>query len=267
MSIYAMVGKEDRVMTKSIKFTFPNQQGERLSAVLEMPADHAVGFAILAHCFACSKDILAAARIARALVHDHIAVLRFDFTGLGKSEGDFAQTNFTTNVMDVVCAANYLRNNYQAPRLLVGHSLGGAAVIKAAAYMEEVQAIATIGAPSDPAHVSQHFAQHVDEIEKKGGAKVLLAGIERTITKQFLEDLKQQDLIAILRNRRKLALLICHSPIDNVVNIEHAAALYLAAHHPKSFISLDDTDHLVTRKEDAEYLSSIIGAWAKRYIK
>lgn len=254
-------------MAESMKFTFPNAKGEQLAAVLEKPdGDEILGYAILAHCFACSKDMLAASRIARALTNDHIAVLRFDFTGLGKSGGDFATTNFTTNVTDIVAGAEYLRAQYQAPHLLVGHSLGGAAVIKAGSLIEEVNAIATIGAPSEPGHVSQHFDKHLDEIEAEGGVQVTLAGVERTITKQFLDDLQDQDLIHILQNHKKLALLIFHSPVDNVVSIDHAAALYTAAKHPKSFVSLDSADHLLTARKDAEYVAAVISAWAKRYI-
>lgn len=253
-------------MPQKIKIRFKNDRDIELAGVVELPDASVEGYAIMAHCFACSKDMLAAARISKALTNDNIGVLRFDFTGLGESGGRFKNSTFTTNVQDIVAAADYLRENYAAPKLVVGHSLGGAAAIKAASLIPEITAIATIGAPSDPEHVSHHFVEHIDEIEKKGHVKVMLAGFERTITKEFLEDLKQQDLVEILQNQKKRALLICHSPIDNVVSIDHAATLYVAARHPKSFISLAEADHLVTDKKDASYVANVIGAWAKRYV-
>jgi putative redox protein len=222
-------------------------------------------YALFAHCFTCSKDLFAAARIAEALAGRGIAVLRFDFTGLGASEGEFANTNFSSNTADLVAAANHLRVVRAAPALLVGHSLGGAAVLAAAGDIPEARAVVTIGAPADAAHVIRNFAADVGRIEATGAAEVTLAGRKFTIRKQFLEDVEG----ARLRDRiqeLKRPLLIFHAPRDGTVGIENAAAIYNAAKHPKSFISLDDADHLLRRPADAIYVAEVLAAWATRYI-
>lgn len=236
----------------------------KLSGLLETPESDVKFYALFAHCFTCGKDIAAASRISRALVRKGIAVLRFDFTGLGNSDGDFANSNFSSNIKDLIAAADFLRTTYQAPRLLIGHSLGGAAVLNVAQQVEEAMAIVTIGAPSDAEHVAHNFALQVDDIEKYGKAEVNLAGRVFTIEKQFLDDIKRYDTSRI-GNLRK-ALLVMHSPIDSTVNISEAEKIYQAALHPKSFVSLDDADHLLTNKRDAEYAADVISAWAGRYI-
>jgi putative redox protein len=236
-----------------------------LAARLDLPAGPPRAFALFAHCFTCSKDIKAASRIAAGLTDLGYGLLRFDFTGLGASEGEFANTNFSSNVDDLVAAAGWLRDEYAGPQLLVGHSLGGAAVIVAAAQIPEVAAVATIGAPSDAGHVAQLFDGALDEIEQHGEACVELQGRRFTIRRQLVDDLlndRVPDAAATFNG----ALLVMHSPVDNTVGVEHAAALYGAARHPKSFVSLDDADHLLTETSDAEYAASMIGTWAQRYL-
>lgn len=248
-------------MRKKVEFI----SGEhKLSGLLESPESAVKFYALFAHCFTCGKDIAAASRISRALVRKGIAVLRFDFTGLGNSDGDFANSNFSSNIQDLIAAADFLRTEYQAPRLLIGHSLGGAAVLCVAQDVEEARAVVTIGAPSDAAHVAHNFALQLDDIEQHGKAEVNLAGRVFTIEKQFLEDIKRYDTRHIGQLRK--ALLVMHSPIDTTVNISEAEKIYQAALHPKSFISLDDADHLLTNKRDAEYAADVIAAWAGRYI-
>lgn len=248
------------------KLTFINEQGIELSAKLDLPEEGVVAaYAIFAHCFACSKESIAGARISRALTKESIAVLRFDFTGLGASEGDFSETTFTTNLTDLVYAAKFLRDNYQAPKLLIGHSLGGAAVIAAAPLIPEIRAVATIGAPSSPSHVSHLFKEHLEEIKAEGKSIIHIAGKDLPITKEFLKDIEQHNLEGILKNFRK-AFLVFHSPVDMTVSIDHAAKLYKAARHPKSFVSLDRADHMLTTREDTEYVATVLAAWAKRYI-
>ena len=252
-------------MTKRTKLEFPGTDGLMLAGLLETPDSNSHSFALFAHCFTCSKDVVSASRIARALVARGYAVLRFDFTGLGGSDGDFANSNFSSNVNDLVLAADYLRENYRAPSLLIGHSLGGAAVLAAAHAMPEVQGVVTIGAPADPQHVVKQFGYKIDEIDQAGVAEVQLAGRPFTIKKQFLEDLAdqyQEEKIAKL----KKALLVFHSPVDATVSINEAEKIYRNAKHPKSFVSLDDADHLLTKARDAEYVAAIIAAWATRYI-
>jgi putative redox protein len=236
----------------------------KLSGLLESPESEVKFYALFAHCFTCGKDIAAASRISRALVSKGIAVLRFDFTGLGNSDGDFANSNFSSNIQDLIAAADFLRTQYQAPRLLIGHSLGGAAVLGVAQHVEEAMAVVTIGAPSDAAHVAHNFALQLDDIEQNGKAEVNLAGRVFTIEKQFLDDIKRYDTSHIGQLRK--ALLVMHSPIDNTVKIAEAEKIYQAALHPKSFVSLDDADHLLTNKRDAEYAADVIAAWAGRYI-
>lgn len=247
------------------KFTFPAADGHMLAARLDRPAVAPKAFALFAHCFTCSKDVVAAARIAGRLVERGIAVLRFDFTGLGGSEGEFANTNFSSNVRDLLQAVDYLREHHAAPALLIGHSLGGAAVLIAAGHVPEAKGVVTIGAPADVAHVIQNFAAKVDEVKAQGMAQVTLAGRTFTIKKQFLDDLERHPLRERVAELRK-ALLIFHSPRDEVVGIENASEIFLAAKHPKSFVSLDDADHLLTRRGDANYVADVIGAWASRYL-
>ena len=255
-----------RVLTMPrIKATFPNQQGEMLAGLLESPDDPAQAYAIFAHCFTCSKDIAAASRITRALAQKNIAVLRFDFTGLGNSDGDFANTNFSSNINDLIQAANYLEENYTAPVMLIGHSLGGAAVLAVAQSINSVKAVVTIGAPATGNHVEHLFAHAKDTIVNNDEAVVDLAGRQFKIKKQFIEDINKHidtDHISQLNK----ALLILHSPIDEIVSINEAAKIYTAAKHPKSFISLDKADHLLTKRADSEYVAGIIASWAGHYL-
>lgn len=247
------------------RIDFPNDDGEHLSARLELPLEPPRAFAIFAHCFTCSKDVAAATRISRALCERGIAVLRFDFTGLGNSEGDFANTNFSSNVDDLVAAARFLRENYQPAQLLIGHSLGGAAVLAAGGRIEEVRALVTIGAPSEPDHVLHLLEADLDSIERDGQADVTLAGRTFRIQKQFVEDVEERRLRDSIRGLAK-PLLILHSPQDEVVGIDQARRIYEAAVHPKSFVSLDGADHLLSRREDSEYVAVTIAAWASRYL-
>ena len=235
-----------------------------LSGLLETPESNIRFFALFAHCFTCGKDVAAASRISRALTAKGVAVLRFDFTGLGNSDGDFANTNFSSNVQDLVAAADFLRQEYSAPKLLIGHSLGGAAVLGVAQKVPESMALVTIGSPSDAAHVAHNFAAHIDDIEEQGKAEVNLAGRKFTIQKQFLDDINSYGNNHI--SKLKKALLVMHSPIDSIVKIAEAEKIYQAALHPKSFVSLDDADHLLTNKNDAEYAAEVIAAWASRYV-
>ncbi|MEG3759405.1 bifunctional alpha/beta hydrolase/OsmC family protein [Pseudoalteromonas carrageenovora] len=236
-----------------------------LAGQLERPSGDIKFYALFAHCFTCGKDIAAATRISRALTQQGIAVLRFDFTGLGNSDGDFANSNFSSNIQDLVAAADHLRKNFEAPQLLIGHSLGGAAVLAAAEHIPEISAITTIGAPSDAQHVAHNFEAHLDEINAAGEAKVSLAGREFTIKKQFVDDIAKYDRSHISKLKR--ALLVMHSPVDATVNISEAEKIYASAKHPKSFISLDSADHLLSNKNDADYAATIIANWANRYVK
>lgn len=247
------------------KITFTNNEGLQLAGLLEKPSGDACGYVLFAHCFTCGKDIAAATRIGRALAEKGYATLRFDFTGLGSSDGDFANTNFSSNVDDLIAAADFLRENYAAPVLLIGHSLGGAAVLSAAGRIDECKAVATIGAPSDPGHVAHQFGCDIDTIRDQGVAEVSLAGRPFTIKKQFLEDIESNKLKQDIENLNK-ALLVFHSPIDATVSVNEAASIYAAAKHPKSFVSLDKADHLLTKKEDAEYVADTITAWIARYL-
>ncbi|MDH4149111.1 MAG: alpha/beta fold hydrolase [Betaproteobacteria bacterium] len=244
---------------------FPGAFGTALAARLDLPAQVPRAFALFAHCFTCSKDSLAAARISAALVEHGFGVLRFDFTGLGGSAGDFANTNFSSNVADLVAATAWLRAQHQAPRILIGHSLGGAAVLAAASEIAEAAAVATIGAPFDPAHVQHLLGDAALQIRADGEAEVTLAGRPFRIQKQFLDDLAAQDSAARIGRLRK-ALLVFHSPRDTYVDIENAARIYAAAKHPKSFVSLDTADHLLTQKSDAAYVAAVLAAWASRYV-
>lgn len=247
------------------KIAFEGALGEALAARLELPAGAVRATAIFAHCFTCSKDILAARIIASELAMLGFAVLRFDFTGLGHSGGDFANTNFSSNCQDLVAAAAWLRQNIEAPSLLIGHSLGGSAVLGVAGQIPEVRAVAAIGAPADAEHVVKSFQAHVGEIERRGEAQVTLAGRPFRIKKQFLDDLGMQNLLERVGEMRK-PLLLLHAPRDETVGVENAAALFGAAKHPKSFVSLDDADHLLTKPADARYAASVIAAWATRFV-
>ena len=251
---------------KSLKVTFPNRNGETLAANLELPEDEQpLAFAVFAHCFTCTRKNPAATHIARALSRRRIAVLRFDFTGLGESEGDFSATTFSHNVEDILAAGDFLAEKYQVPQILIGHSLGGAAVLQAAARMDSVAAVATIAAPCHPRHTLQLFDDVRPEIEKNGQAKVKIDGRPFTIRKDFLDDLEAQDPREVI-GKLKAALLIMHSPRDMVVGIDNAAEIYQAAKHPKNFISLDPADHLLSQKEDSRYAAEMIAAWAGRYL-
>ncbi|MBO6948315.1 MAG: OsmC family protein [Rhodospirillales bacterium] len=231
-----------------------------------MPDGEVRAYALFAHCFTCTKDIFAASRIADGLTAHGIAVLRFDFTGLGASEGEFANTNFTSNVGDLVAAADYMRKHLEAPKILIGHSLGGAAVLAAAPDIKDAQAVCTIGAPSDPGHVANNFSDAVKRIEAEGEAEVTLVGRPFRIKKQFLDDIRAQKLKDVIAHLDK-ALLIFHSPIDNIVGIDNAREIYEAAKHPKSFVTLDDADHLLSKRADAGYCANVIAAWAERYLE
>ena len=249
----------------TVKSSFPGHSGDLLAARLDIPAGPIRATALFAHCFTCSKDILAAKRIASELARAGIAVLRFDFTGLGSSKGEFARTNFSSNVQDLVIAADYLRQNYEAPSLLIGHSLGGAAVLSVAADIPEVKGVVTIGAPSDAEHVLHNFAADIDAIEQNGMAEVSLAGRPFTIQKQFVDDVRSSKLVDRIAAMKR-PLLVLHSPIDQTVGIENAGEIFGAAKHPKSFVSLDQADHLLSRSEDAAYAASVIAGWADRYL-
>lgn len=245
--------------------SFVGAHGVKLAARLDAPDGSVRAYALFAHCFTCGKDIVAASRISGALVDHGIAVLRFDFTGLGHSEGEFANTDFSSNVADMVCAADWIRSTLQAPKLLIGHSLGGAAVLAAGASIPEVRALATIGAPLDPRHVAGLFREQLPTIERHGEALVQLAGRTFRIRREFLEDAAEQNLRRMIRQLR-LAILILHSPVDEVLRIGNATGIFLSARHPKSFVSMADADHLLSRPGDAEYAANIIAAWSERYL-
>jgi len=247
------------------KIEFEGSQNTKLAARLDRPSGSVKACVLIAHCFTCGKDIAAASRIAKALTSDGIAVFRFDFTGLGKSEGEFANTNFTSNVEDLVKAADYMLENLQAPAILIGHSLGGAAVLAAARHIPESKAVVTIGAPADADHVAHHFGDKEAEIMEKGEAEVTLAGRPFRIRKQFLEDIKSQSLESAISDLDR-ALLVMHAPLDDAVSIDNAAQIFKAAKHPKSFVTLHEADHLISRKEDASYAARVIAAWVSRYI-
>jgi putative redox protein len=245
---------------------FKNKDGQTLSARLDLPVDgKPLAYALFAHCFTCSKNIKAIAHISRALTREGIAVLRFDFTGLGESEGNFADTNFSSNVDDLIVAADFLKSNYKAPKILIGHSFGGAAVLQAAARIPSSKAVVAIAAPSDPQHVTHALGSATASIQNRGEADVTLAGRTFTLKKQFLDDLKFVNMKETLKNLNR-ALLVLHSPIDETVGIENAAQIFQAARHPKSFISLDKADHLLSAQEDSLYAGAVIAAWALKYV-
>ncbi|MCK0139055.1 bifunctional alpha/beta hydrolase/OsmC family protein [Aliiroseovarius sp. F47248L] len=251
---------------KTEKFTFTGHAGHALAARLDMPDGPHLATALFAHCFTCSKDIVAARRIAARLAGLGIAVLRFDFTGLGHSEGEFENTHFSSNVEDIVQAAKTLSDRDMSPSLLIGHSLGGAAILKAASLLPDTKAVVTIGAPADPAHVVENFREALPRIRAEGSAEVSLGGRTFRVSEDFIEDVNTSELETIL-GKLKPALLVLHAPRDEVVSIDNAARIFMAAKHPKSFITLDDADHLITRPEDAEYVAEVIAAWATRYVE
>jgi len=249
----------------SKKIIFQNNHGESLNGSLELPEKQTKSFAIFAHCFTCSKNSMAAAHISRALAKQGIAVLRFDFTGLGNSSGDFSNTNFSSNIGDLIAAAAYLEKQFSAPSLLIGHSLGGAAVMVAAQRLSSVKAIVTIGAPATAAHVQNLFADAHQELLENKIACVQLGGRNFTIKQQFIDDLENYNSFEHIQQLGK-ALLIFHSPVDQVVSIDEAARIYTAARHPKSFVSLDHADHLLSQLEDAHYIATVLSAWVSRYV-
>jgi len=251
--------------TTKVKFT--NAKGYQLSAKIDLPLKkNPFPFVIFAHVFTGNKNLIASKHISRALTLNGFGVMRFDFTGLGESEGDFEDTNFTSNVADLLAASEYLKKKYMAPAVIVGHSLGGAAALFAAKQMNHIKAVVTIGAPSYPEHVSHLLKDKKEEIEKNGCARVSIGGREFTIKKQFLDDLQGQENIPVIKNLGK-ALLVMHSPQDKIVGIENAANIYKLAKHPKSYITLDGADHMLTIKEDAHYAGNVIASWVKRYIE
>ncbi len=252
---------------KSQKVSFKNSNGKELTGRIELPLDQSPGhFAVFAHCFTCSKDLKAVRNITLALSQKGFGVLRFDFTGLGESEGEFADTNFTSNVNDIKAAVDYLRENYIEPSLLVGHSLGGTAVLMAGSQLECIKAIATIGAPCEPEHVLHLISSDIEDIKKEGRASVTIAGRSFNIKDQFIKDLENQGMLKMLGSMRHKSLLIMHSPHDDTVSVENARLIYNAAHHPKSFVSLDGADHLLTDKDDSLYAGDMIACWVQRYL-
>jgi putative redox protein len=250
---------------QNINVQFDNDDGRALAGILDMPALPARHFALFAHCFTCSKNLKAATNISQALNDAGIAVLRFDFTGLGQSEGEFADTNFSSNVSDLLAAARFLEDEYRAPDILLGHSLGGTAVLRAAADIPSAVAVATIGSPADPAHVAHLFGDARDDLERNGRAEVNIGGRPFTVKKQFVDDLAAHDLYRAVGALRK-ALLVMHAPMDSIVEIDNAAELFTAANHPKSFVSLDKADHLLTHVEDSLYVGRLLASWASHYL-
>lgn len=251
---------------RSQNLQFTGAFGDTLAARIDLPeTSDAKAFVLFAHCFTCSKNLNAAGHIARALVSRQFAVFRFDFTGLGESEGDFADTNFSSNVDDLVAAAGYMGEEFSSPGVLVGHSLGGAAVLQAAHRIESVKAVATIGSPCSPKHVKENFDAKLDEIETTGVAEVTLGGRPFTIKKQFLDDLEQTTMDGYIRDLNR-ALVLFHSPLDSTVGIDNAARIFRQAKHPKSFISLDEADHLLTNDDDSRYVGAMLATWSSKYL-
>ncbi len=249
----------------SQKVEFSNASGQMLSGVLDRPVAPPIAYALFAHCFTCSKNLKAAGNISAALNASGIAVLRFDFTGLGQSEGDFAETNFSSNVEDLLAATAFLEQNHEPPSILVGHSLGGTAVLQAAQRIESAVAVATIGSPSEASHVTHLLEGSKDELRDRGEAVVNLGGRPFRMKQQFVDDLESHEIAPAISSLRK-ALLVMHAPLDTIVEIDNASALFTAAKHPKSFISLDNADHLLSREEDSVYAGKVLAAWADRYL-
>jgi putative redox protein len=247
------------------RFQFTGEGGHALAAALDLPDGPVHAYALFAHCFTCGKDVLAAKRIATALAAKGIAVLRFDFTGLGSSEGDFANSTFSSNVADLVHAADHLRKTRGPPAILIGHSLGGAAILAAAEKIPDAKAVVTIAAPSDPVHVTHLFKDRIEDIRKHGEVEVQLAGRPFRIKREFLDDVAEHSLMSRVARLHK-ALLIMHSPTDDTVGIDNATSIFVAAKHPKSFVSLAGADHLLSRKPDGAYVADVIAAWAERYV-
>jgi len=248
------------------RFQFAGEGGHQLAAALDTPDGSVQAYALFAHCFTCGKDVLAAKRIATALAAKGIGVLRFDFTGLGSSEGDFANSTFSSNVADLVHAADHLRKTHGAPTILIGHSLGGAAILAAAAQIPDAKAVVTIAAPADPAHVTHLFGDRIEDIRKHGKVEVQLAGRPFHIKREFLDDIAEHGLMAHVAKLHK-ALLIMQSPTDDTVGIDNATKIFVTAKHPKSFVSLSGADHLLSGKRDAAYVADVIAAWVERYIE
>ncbi len=248
------------------RLTFRGHDGSTLAARLDIPEGPHLATALFAHCFTCSKDIPAARRISARLAGVGIAVLRFDFTGLGHSEGEFENTSFSSNIHDLILAAQALTDRNIAPGLIIGHSLGGAAVLGAAGQIDSIKAVVTIGAPFDPGHVTHNFGGALDRIEAAGAAEVTLGGRAIRIGKSFIDDVKAESLAPKIATLHR-ALLVLHAPRDATVGIENAAEIYGAAKHPKSFVTLDDADHLITNPADAEYAAEVIATWATRYLE
>lgn len=246
------------------RITFTSGQGHILAGRLDKPDGEIRAFALFAHCFTCTKDIYAAARITRVLNQRGFAVLRFDFTGLGASEGDFANTNFSSNIEDLVAAAKHMQAHLQPPTLIIGHSLGGAAILAAARHISSAKAVVTLAAPADIAHVAHNFADQVEKIMTDGEAEVHLAGRPFTIKRQFIEDVRTARLEEHVRNLDK-ALLVMHAPLDATVGIENASQIFGWAKHPKSYVSLDNADHLISNKTDAEFVGNMIATWANHH--
>lgn len=251
---------------QSEKITFPGAAGHRLAARLDLPADgKPIAYALFAHCFTCGKDLRAAVNISRALTGQRIGVLRFDFTGLGESEGDFAETNFSSNVADLLAAARFLESEYAPPAILLGHSLGGTAILQAAIDLPSVKAVITINAPAEPGYMTHLLVGTDDEMAAQGQVQIRLGGRSFPITQQLLDDLDGAKMEATIRNLRK-PLLVCHAPRDNTVGIDNAGVIFQAARHPKSFLSLDQADHLLSNEEDSLYVGTVAGAWARKYV-
>lgn len=248
------------------RFQFPGSNGQLLAASLDLPEGDPIAYALLAHCFTCGKDVLAAKRIAEGLARRGIATLRFDFTGIGASEGEFANSTFSSNIEDLVHAADHLRTTRQAPSILIGHSLGGAAILAATSQIPDAKCVATIAAPSDPAHVTHLFKDALPAIREHGEMEVSLAGRPFRIRREFLDDIAEHRLIETMAGLHK-PLLIFHSPTDDYVGIDNATRIFIAAKHPKSFISLTGADHLLTQKRDATYVADMIATWATRYLE
>ena len=250
---------------RSERFDFPNSKGEKLAALLDLPLGKPTAFTLFAHCFTCGKDILAAKRIAEQLTMHGVGVLRFDFTGLGGSEGEFANTQFSSNVDDLIAAADHLRKSYAAPTILIGHSLGGTAMLAAAHKIPEARGVVTIAAPFHPSHVTNLFKTEIDKLREQGEIEVSLAGRAFRIRREFLDDVAEKNLQDCIANLRK-ALLVFHSPTDELVGIENASQIFISAKHPKSFVSLAGADHLLSQRTDAVYVANVIAAWADRYL-
>lgn len=260
-----LVAGGKRMDYRTEKVSFKNNQGHLIDARLECPLNERGVFAIFAHCFTCSKDVHAATRVSRALTKIGISVLRFDFTGLGNSDGDFANTNFSSNVHDLISAYHYLSQHHRAPEILIGHSLGGAAVLAGVNSMPAIRVVTTIGAPSDVIHLENLLGSHIKEIEERGEAQVNLAGRQFVIKKQFLDDIRSISLEEKIK-QLNASLLIFHSPEDQVVSIDHAHEIFQAAHHPKSLISLSGASHLLDKVKDSEFVANIISTWCQRYL-